>query len=141
MTDERRDRSATAGLLIGGMNFFTKLFFIVPAILVLAGIAWSLLFGESRSPRYVQIGDCSIPGIARGSVLERTETVNGEKETIRSCGLNVLPGHWIVSPETYKKCVFTTTGELGVRRKIRTPGELGFTVTEIEICSIQRVLK
>lgn len=117
----------------------TKLFFVLPMLFIALVVLYVLLFGEKSGPSYRTEGECSIPGVAEGVILKRSEKVRGQLVVEASCSLDFLPGSW--QPhliDSYWNCAPSGTSERGHKRKIRTPGAWGLSRPEIEVCSVSR---
>lgn len=128
-----------AKLIIDGLNFLTRATFVWPASFLALAFLWTS-FSEKEG--YSRVGSCAIPNVATGVILKHKKRVNGEMIETSGCTLSFLPGHWeAVAGQGYWNCKAASTGERGHLSKIRTPGELGIKVTEVETCSVSRDLR
>lgn len=120
--------------LVGGLNWLTRIFFVLPLTLIAIAGVWVMLFSDGSGAKHKVVGDCSIAGVANGHEFEiRSRGRDGKEELSTGCHREFLPGHYV---EQGKQCV--AQGEKGELKDIHKPGEWGLNVPKIQVCTVVR---
>lgn len=122
--------------LISGLDWLTRIFFVLPIMLVATVFLWQLAFGDGVGPKYRTTGDCSIAGVAEGRLFESSKVVSGTRLVSKGCHIEYLPGHWKHRLYHGDKDCIAESGERGIVFERRNPGTPGTDLPKIEVCGL-----
>ncbi len=83
------------------------------------------------------IGDCSLPGVAKGTLIQLEQEIDGAVRRTEVCDVLVLPGHWQSDGRGASDCFAPAFGHHGHVREIESPDHAGEMPPLVAVCAFR----